>query len=88
MGFALKSVSLEASIDVINEKGEGRNVLGWLRAGKKPTKHFIVIGAHIDHVGKGKTGSRAKKKDKEKPKAEAKTVAEVAPTEAEAKSEE
>ena len=61
MGFALKSVSLEASIDVINEKGEGRNVLGWLRAGKKPTKHYLVIGAHVDHVGKGERGTRSRK---------------------------
>ena len=66
MGFILKGLKMNADIEIVREKGSGRNVLGWLRAGKKPTKHFIVIGAHIDHVGKGKTGSRAKKKDKEK----------------------
>ena len=61
MGFSLKDASLEANIDVIREKGKGRNVLGWLRAGDKPTKEFLVIGAHVDHVGKGQRGSRAKK---------------------------
>ena len=50
----------------IREKGIGRNTLGWLRAGKAPTKFFLVIGAHVDHVGKGQRGSRAKKKDEGK----------------------
>ncbi len=63
MGFHLKKVLLESKVDIVREKGKGRNVLGWLRAGEKPTKHFLVIGAHVDHVGKGQRGSRAKKKD-------------------------
>ena len=66
MGFPLKGVLLQSKIEVIQEKGVGRNTLGWLRAGKKPTKFFLVIGAHVDHVGKGERGSRAKKKDKSK----------------------
>tara|TARA_B100000959_G_scaffold286244_1_gene364039 strand:- start:664 stop:3645 length:2982 start_codon:yes stop_codon:yes gene_type:complete len=66
MGFPLKEVSLEAEIELIREKGIGRNTLGWLRAGKEPTKFFLVLGAHVDHVGKGQRGSRAKKKDEGK----------------------
>ncbi|MBU61646.1 MAG: peptidase M28 [Opitutae bacterium] len=66
MGFPLKGIQLDAEIEIIREKGTGRNVLGWLRAGKKPSKRFIVIGAHIDHVGKGRVGSRAKKNVKKK----------------------
>jgi len=66
MGFPLKKVSLKAEIELIREKGMGRNTLAWLRAGKQPTKLFLVIGAHVDHVGKGQRGSRAKKKDEGK----------------------
>ncbi|MBO46899.1 MAG: peptidase M28, partial [Planctomycetes bacterium] len=66
MGFTLKGLTMEADIEIVREKGTGRNVLGWLRAGKEPTRQFIVVGAHVDHVGKGKTGSRAKKKEKDK----------------------
>ena len=66
MGFPLKGISCSAKLEILREKGTGRNVLGWIRAGKKPTKHFIAIGAHVDHVGRGKAGSRAQKKDKDK----------------------
>ena len=66
MGFPLKGVQLESEIEIIRDKGTGRNVLGWLRAGKKPSKQFILIGAHLDHVGKGRVGSRAKKNAKKK----------------------
>ena len=66
MGFTLGDVTIKAELEIVREKGSGRNVLGWLRAGDQPTKHFLAIGAHVDHVGKGKRGSRAKKKDKDK----------------------
>jgi len=66
MGFPLKGVQLESEIEIIRDKGTGRNILGWLRAGKKPSKQFIVIGAHLDHVGKGRVGSRPKKNAKKK----------------------
>ncbi|MFM8172473.1 MAG: M20/M25/M40 family metallo-hydrolase, partial [Pirellulaceae bacterium] len=57
MGFSLEGVSLAASIDVQQIKKEGRNVLGWLRAGSQPSSHVVVVGAHIDHLGTGQGGS-------------------------------
>jgi Zn-dependent M28 family amino/carboxypeptidase len=57
MGFPLEGVSLAASIDVQQIKKEGRNVLGWLRAGSQPSSHVVVVGAHIDHLGTGQGGS-------------------------------
>ena len=57
MGFPLEGVKLSAHVDVQQIKKQGRNVIGWLRAGDKPTAEAIVIGAHIDHLGKGEGGS-------------------------------
>ena len=66
MGFPLKGLKVEAEVEVLREKGEGRNVLGWLRAGDEPTSLYLVVGAHVDHVGRGGTSSRAKKTEKGK----------------------
>lgn len=66
MGFPLKGLEVEAEVEVLREKGEGRNVLGWLRAGEEPTSLYLVVGAHVDHVGRGRTSSRAKKTEKGK----------------------
>jgi Tol biopolymer transport system component len=57
MGFPLEGIKLAANVDVRQIKKQGRNVVGWLRAGDKPTAEAIVIGAHIDHLGKGEGGS-------------------------------
>jgi Tol biopolymer transport system component len=57
MGFPLEGIKLSANVDVRQIKKQGRNVVGWLRAGEKPTAEAIVIGAHIDHLGKGEGGS-------------------------------
>jgi len=57
MGFPLEGIKLSANVDVRQIKKQGRNVVGWLRAGEKPTAEAILIGAHIDHLGKGEGGS-------------------------------
>jgi Tol biopolymer transport system component len=57
MGLPLEGIKLSANVDVRQIKKQGRNVVGWLRAGEKPTAEAIVIGAHIDHLGKGEGGS-------------------------------
>ena len=62
MGFQLKNALLTGSINVLKEKSPGRNTLGWLRASNKSnSEKFIVIGAHLDHIGRGRRSSRAKK---------------------------
>jgi Tol biopolymer transport system component len=57
MGFAIEGVELAATIDVQHIKKSGRNVLGRLPAGDAPSDQVIVIGAHIDHLGKGASSS-------------------------------
>jgi len=67
LGFALKNAYTRLSIYIERKKGTGRNTLGWLRANKsKASDQFLVIGAHLDHIGIGKTSSRAKKSQKGK----------------------
>ena len=56
-GFELEGVQLSASIDVDRVKGTGRNVLGRLQGGDKPSDQAVLVGAHIDHLGKGVSSS-------------------------------
>ena len=56
-GFAVDATRLTSSIDVIQKTGTGRNVLGRLQATDQPSTDAIIVGAHIDHLGSGKTGS-------------------------------
>jgi hypothetical protein len=53
MGFEINGVELAAKIDIQRIKKSGRNVLGRLPAAEVPSQQVIVVGAHIDHLGKG-----------------------------------
>jgi len=67
LGFVLKNTYSRLTVAIERKKGTGRNTLGWLRVEKgKVAKQFLVIGAHLDHIGIGKTSSRAKKSQKGK----------------------
>jgi Tol biopolymer transport system component len=57
MGIELPEVEVAATIEVEQVKREGVNALGILRAGDKPSKSVLIIGAHIDHLGTGGSGS-------------------------------
>ena len=54
MGFDLPGVEFGVKIDITQQKRTGRNVVARLQAGDKPSKEFVLIGAHIDHLGTGK----------------------------------
>jgi hypothetical protein len=67
MGFAIEGIELSESIDIERIKTSGRNVLGLLPAGEAPAEQSIVIGAHIDHLGKGaSSASLARDEESEK----------------------
>jgi len=53
MGFEITGVRLTAKVEVERIKKFGRNVIGKMRATESPSEEAIVIGAHIDHLGKG-----------------------------------
>ncbi|MFP6596443.1 MAG: M28 family peptidase, partial [Candidatus Hydrogenedentota bacterium] len=57
MGFPLEKVALGVSIDIIQRKSQGRNVVARLNAGDAPGGQVMVIGAHIDHLGIGRNHS-------------------------------
>ncbi|MEC7803190.1 MAG: M28 family peptidase [Verrucomicrobiota bacterium] len=65
MGFVLDKISLDSSIQIIRHKGICQNTVGFLDLNKngKLDYPFILIGAHLDHIGRGKQSSRAKKSD-------------------------
>jgi Tol biopolymer transport system component len=54
-GFELEGVSLRARIDLQQQRRKGRNVIARLRVAEEPTPSIVAIGAHVDHLGRGKS---------------------------------
>ncbi len=68
MGFAIPKVQLEATIDIEKVTLQGRNVLAVLQAEAStdgPQPPALVIGAHIDHLGKGSSSNSLARKDEQ-----------------------
>ncbi len=66
MGFDLEGIKVSSQVSVNKVVGRGRNIVGRLMAGDKPSADAIIVGAHIDHLGSGKTGSSlARNEEKE-----------------------
>ncbi len=65
-GFSLDGLTLGATIDIRQEKRQGRNVLARLRVPEGAADAGIVmVGAHIDHLGTGLgNGSLAREDEK------------------------
>ena len=61
-GIPLKGITLGAKIDIEEEKRTGRNVIAMLQGDSSDSHEpMILIGAHIDHLGRGAgANSRAK----------------------------
>ncbi|HMB53066.1 MAG TPA: PA domain-containing protein, partial [Thermoanaerobaculia bacterium] len=60
-GFALEGVEVKLHVDVVRERREGANLVGYLPAndngdgngGAAADEPWIVLGAHYDHLGRG-----------------------------------
>ena len=65
MGFEIKGVQIAADVEIERIKSSGRNVLGRLLAGDQPSQDVIVVGAHVDHLGQGGSGSSLARDDEE-----------------------
>ena len=63
IGFNLEGFKVAATVDVQKITGQGRNVVGRLMAGDKPSDEAVIVGAHIDHLGAGKSNSSLAKQD-------------------------
>jgi Tol biopolymer transport system component len=53
MGFSIPGVKLSAKVDVQQEKKTCQNVLARLPAGAPSSASAVVVGAHLDHLGRG-----------------------------------
>lgn len=60
MGYELPSVTVSATVAIERRTGTGRNVIGRLRTGtaeqqavEGPDRQFVIVGAHVDHLGVG-----------------------------------
>ncbi len=51
--FELPSLRLAARIDLETLRSESHNVLGRLQVGAQASRQTIVLGAHLDHLGRG-----------------------------------
>ena len=63
IGFNLEGFKVAATVDVKKITGKGRNVVGRLLAGSEPSDEAVIVGAHIDHLGAGKSNSSLAKQD-------------------------
>ncbi|MFK7820225.1 MAG: M28 family peptidase [Planctomycetaceae bacterium] len=57
MGFEIKDLKISGAMDVQQVRSMGRNVVGRLQFGDKPSAQAVLIGAHVDHLGKGPAAS-------------------------------
>jgi Tol biopolymer transport system component len=57
MGFPLPGIALSAKIELNTESRTARNVLGRLYASDAIGESAIIVGAHADHLGVGRTSS-------------------------------
>lgn len=55
MGFPVPDLKVAATLDIQQEKRVGENVLGRL-PGRGPRAGAVVLGAHLDHLGRGLGG--------------------------------
>ena len=65
MGFAIEGSAVSAEVVIERRTGAGRNVLARLPAGEQANdkQPFVMVGAHIDHLGVGGGGSSLARDD-------------------------
>ncbi len=66
-GFVVPGVKLAVHVDLSREKRNGRNVVGILKAETPTEKPPVMLGAHVDHLGRGEiSGSLARESERGK----------------------
>ena len=68
MGIKVPKVTVKATIDIVQQKRVGRNVVGRLVARDTEARRrpALILGAHVDHLGSYGSGSRATGKEAKK----------------------
>ena len=65
-GFLVPNRRLEAQVTLKRLRQTGRNVLGRLQVGPQPSQETVMVGAHVDHLGRGRvSGSLAGSDEKD-----------------------
>jgi hypothetical protein len=66
-GFELPDVEVALDVKVEREHRTGRNVVGWFPPAGEAAggPRYVVLGAHYDHLGRGKHGNSRAGKDEE-----------------------
>ncbi len=65
IGFVLDQIELTANIDIVQVKRTGRNVIGRLKTAYKKKQPALLVGAHVDHLGRGGGSSSLAKEDEQ-----------------------
>ncbi|TWU55463.1 M28 family peptidase [Rubripirellula reticaptiva] len=65
MGFAVENAKMNATIQIDRKRGTGRNVVARLNGGAQAnaSEPVVIVGAHIDHLGKGGGSNSLAKED-------------------------
>lgn len=68
LGYELRFFNKSYRIEITRNKGICNNTIGFIDSNEndKLDNPYILVGAHIDHIGYGVSSSRARKKDKGK----------------------
>jgi hypothetical protein len=61
--FEIPGLRLEGRVDLVQERRSGRNVLGRLHTARGDDAPPVLIGAHVDHLGRGLAGSSLARED-------------------------
>lgn len=64
-GFALKDVRVRATLNIERQTKQGRNVLAKLETGASSDQAPVIIGAHIDHLGRGEAAGSLARADED-----------------------
>jgi len=60
-GFEIEGVTVSGQIDIVRERRSGRNVIARLSSGADGEQPPVILGAHVDHLGRGEvSGSLAR----------------------------
>ncbi|MCG8592459.1 MAG: M28 family peptidase, partial [Proteobacteria bacterium] len=50
--FVLDDVRISGTVELVQERRRGRNVLARLQVGRRPSESVVLVGAHVDHLGR------------------------------------
>jgi len=64
-GFEIPGIRVSARLEIAREKRSGRNVIARLKADGATGKPPVILGAHVDHLGRGEvSGSLARENER------------------------